>query len=58
MTDPRFPQGETAPPVSPPPPLPSMELRRLDTLFRAWLREGRVHPLLHLMRRYRTEQSS
>lgn len=26
---------------------------RLDFLFRQWLREGHVHPLIHLVRRYR-----
>ena len=27
--------------------------QRLARLFRVWLREGYVHPLLHLMRKYR-----
>ena len=27
--------------------------QRLAQLFRVWLREGRVHPLLHLMLKYR-----
>jgi hypothetical protein len=29
--------------------------RRLDALFRLWLRDGHVHPLIHLVRRYRTQ---
>jgi len=28
--------------------------RRLAFLFRGWLRDGRVHPLLHLMHVYRS----
>ncbi len=58
MTEPRSPRREATPPEPAAPGLPSAELRRLDTLFRVWLRQGRVHPLLHLMRRYRTERSS
>jgi hypothetical protein len=27
---------------------------RLRELFRLWLRDGHVHPLIHLMRRYRS----
>ncbi len=26
---------------------------RLQHLFRLWLRDGHVHPLMHLVRRYR-----
>ena len=58
MTDPRANRDETVPPDRPAPASPSAELRRLDILFRVWLREGRVHPLMHLMRRYRTEPPS
>ncbi len=58
MTDPRSRQDETVPPSPTAPAPPSAELRRLDILFRVWLREGRVHPLMHLMRRYRTEHPS
>jgi hypothetical protein len=28
---------------------------RLGELFRLWLRERHVHPLIHLMQRYRSE---
>jgi hypothetical protein len=28
---------------------------RLDELFRLWQRDSHVHPLIHLMRRYRSE---
>ncbi len=58
MTDPRANRDETVPPGPTAPASPSAELRRLDILFRVWLREGRVHPLMHLMRRYRTEHPS
>ncbi len=58
MTDPRPPRNEAVPPDPTAPASSSVELRRLDILFRVWLREGRVHPLMHLMRRYRTEPPS
>lgn len=41
----------TAPATSPAPPV------ALTHLFRHSLREGRVHPLLHVMQRYRQEAS-
>jgi len=30
---------------------------RLDHLFRSWLRDRHVHPLIHLMRQYRARES-
>ncbi len=33
---------------------PAVHERRLAFLFRIWLREGHVHPLLHLMHVYRS----
>lgn len=29
---------------------------RLEALFRVWNRSGHVHPLLHIVRRYREER--
>lgn len=30
--------------------------RRLDILFRQWLRDSHVHPLIYLIRRYRLQE--
>jgi hypothetical protein len=31
---------------------------RLDHLFRGWLRDRHVHPLIHLIRQYRAHKTS
>lgn len=55
MNDAQLPRDESEPLDST---VSSPELLRLDSLFRIWLREDRVHPLLHLLQRHRTESRS
>jgi len=44
------------PPKAPPAPLPP-QASRLEWLFRDVLRQGQVHPLLHLIQQYRGASS-
>lgn len=42
--------------TSPTPPTPEASPERIDYLFRTSQRQGRIHPLLHLLQSYRAEQ--
>jgi hypothetical protein len=41
-----------------PPPLPEAEQARIEFLFRAERRHGLIHPLQHIVQRYRAEARS
>lgn len=42
--------------ASPPKPTPDASEARVDYLFRTTQRQGRIHPLLHLVQGYRADQ--
>lgn len=57
MTGPHEERGSETAPQAAPRPAPAEDAgERLAYLFRASLHEGRLHPLFHLIQRYRLEK--
>jgi hypothetical protein len=55
-TLPRDVPSQDATAVEPQGPVPSLpEEARLRELFRLWMRDGHLHPLIHLIRQFRSK---